>query len=121
MTKLQLIFLMVTIAYLMVKGVLFYIMYLVTLQIEAAALARQAKMRAYLSKVRAEDRERFREAYQWYQKRLGSEAGVPADVPSEPVAEPARGTRMPDPEVLREAYQWYRRGTAQQEVSAPAL
>lgn len=111
MTKLQVIFLMITMIYLVAKVILGYIMYLITLQIEAAALERQRKMRAYLARVRERDRERYKEAYQWYRKRTGLEpAPLPvAELPqvNKKVKErstPKTGTA--DKEVLQEVYQY---------------
>lgn len=83
MTKLQMIFLIVTVVYLMAKGVLFFLIYLVTLQIEKAALERQHRMRRYLASVRAQDKERYKEAYQWYEKRKPKEEVYPKEVPNE--------------------------------------
>ncbi len=76
MTKLQVIFLLVAMLYLVAKVILGFIIYLVTLQIEAAALERNRRRREYLQRVRERERELYREAYQLYQKRYGEQPAV---------------------------------------------
>jgi len=88
MTKLQVIFLLVAMLYLVAKVVLGFIIYLVTLQIEAAALERNRRRREYLQRVRERDRELYKEAYQLYQKRYGEQPAV---------------VRLPQPEVRETA------------------
>ncbi|NSW83019.1 MAG: hypothetical protein HPY90_07035 [Syntrophothermus sp.] len=120
MTKFQVIFLLVAMMYLVAKVILGFIIYLVTLQIEAAARERQRKRRTYLSRVRARDRELYKEAYQWYQKRNAETATVvPLPVP-EPEVEEAHPvsaqipkkrdaqekTRLAERERLREIYEY---------------
>ena len=69
MTLLQKVFLLFALMYLLIKGVIFFALYLITLRIEKRALALKRKREKILRKRWLQDRELYRKQYEDYEKR----------------------------------------------------
>ncbi|MGI6512970.1 MAG: hypothetical protein GX052_09780 [Syntrophomonadaceae bacterium] len=69
MTLLQKVFLLFALMYLLIKGVIFFALYLITLRIEKRALALKRKREKILRKRWLQNRELYRKQYEDYEKR----------------------------------------------------
>ncbi|MGE5380255.1 MAG: hypothetical protein ACM3NT_04210 [Methylocystaceae bacterium] len=66
MSKLALLFLMVSVCYLAVKGILLLLFYIVSLRVEKTALHKKRLLHRMMVKKRRDDQHRHRKAYDWY-------------------------------------------------------
>jgi hypothetical protein len=71
MTELQKVFLFYTFIYFLIKGGLYFGLYIATIIAEKQARLRHARLKVYLTKKRAEENERWKVAYNIYNRKYG--------------------------------------------------
>lgn len=73
MTELQMIFLMYTCLYLVIKGALFLGFYVILIMMERQARIKHAKCKVLMANKKVAEQERWKVAYALYNKKHGSE------------------------------------------------
>lgn len=71
MTELQKVFLFYTFIYFLIKGGLYFGLYVATIIAEKQARIRHARLKVYLKQKRAEEDERWKVAYKLYNRKYG--------------------------------------------------